>query len=142
MNETTPRVWVGVISREHVRRGVAGGFTQACHGKRAPLARMQPGDWFIAYSPTTEFKGGAPLKAFTAIGTIRESDIVQVDMGGGFRPFRREVAWRDASEVSLEQLRSVLEFTRDGGWGLEARRGHFEISPKDGKAIRLAMLGC
>ena len=27
--------WIAVASREHVRRGVAGGFAQVCHGKPA-----------------------------------------------------------------------------------------------------------
>ena len=32
------RYWIGVACREHVGRGVAGGFAQLCHGKAAPLA--------------------------------------------------------------------------------------------------------
>lgn len=136
-----------MISREHVVRGVTGGFTQVCHGKRAPLARMSKGDWFIAYSPTAEFRGRAgsspvtPLRAFTAVGRVRDDVIVQADMGGGFRPFRREIDWEAASEVPLEALREVLEFPRDVGWGLLARRGHFEISATDGDAILQAMTG-
>ena len=45
------RYWLGVVSRAHVERGVAGGFAQLCHGRAAPLARMQTGDWLIYYSP-------------------------------------------------------------------------------------------
>lgn len=138
MNESK-RVWVGVISRAHALRGVEGGFTQVCHGKRAPLARMRPGDWFITYSPTTEFKAGEPLRAFTAIGEVQNEVIVQIDMGDGFRPFRRDIAWERCREVPLDALRKALEFTSDGGWGLKARRGHFEISLHDGELIRNAM---
>ena len=37
-----PRYWIAVASADHVARGVAGGFMQVCHGKRAPLARIRP----------------------------------------------------------------------------------------------------
>jgi hypothetical protein len=37
------RAWIAVISHAHVERGKGGGFTQVCHGKRAPLERMKPG---------------------------------------------------------------------------------------------------
>lgn len=51
--------WLGVVSRAHVQRGVSGGFAQVCHGKAAPLRRMQTGDWLIYYSPSTEMGGEA-----------------------------------------------------------------------------------
>jgi hypothetical protein len=57
------RHWVIVVSREHARRGVAGGFVMANHGKRAPLARMSPGDGILMYSPTTAYPHGEPLRA-------------------------------------------------------------------------------
>lgn len=140
MNEPKTKVWVGVISRAHVWRGVEGGFTQVCHGKRAPLARMKTGDVLITYSPTTEPGIGEPLRAFTAFGRISDEVITQVDMGGGFVPFRRAVVWEArAREVSLEALRGSLEFVKDQGWGMKARRGHFEISSADGERIVRAM---
>ena len=139
MNERK-RMWVGVISRTHVLRGVAGGFTQVCHGKRAPLARMKPGDLFFAYSPTTELRGGEVLRAFTAVGVIHDDVVFQFDMGGGFVPFRRAVDWQEhVKEVPLEQLRTQLEFVKDAGWGLKARSGHFEISAADGAVLLHAM---
>jgi len=134
------RHWVGVISRSHVLRGVAGGFTQVCHGKRAPLARMAPGDLFIAYSPKTDMVDGEPLRAFTAIGRVGQGPVVQFDMGGGFVPFRRDILWyRGATEVLLDTLRDRLGFVKDAGWGMLARRGHFEIPPADGLVIAAAM---
>jgi len=74
------KAWLGVVSRAHVRRGVAGGFAQLCHGKAQPLRRMQGGDWLVYYSPTLEM-GGAPLRAFTAIGRVEESEVYSHDMG-------------------------------------------------------------
>jgi hypothetical protein len=133
------RHWVGVISRSHVLRGVAGGFTQVCHGKRAPLARMREGDTFIAYSPKTDMNHGEPLRAFTAIGIV-SGPVVQFDMGGGFIPFRRNIRWFEGTtEVSLDVLRGELSFVRDAGWGMRARSGHFEIDVSDAGLIREAM---
>lgn len=38
------RYWIGVVSKNHVLRGVEGGFAQVGHGKGAPLRRMAPGE--------------------------------------------------------------------------------------------------
>ena len=48
-----PKTWVIVASRDHARRGIAGGFVMANHGKRAPLARMSRGDRILICAPTT-----------------------------------------------------------------------------------------
>lgn len=53
--------WVAVASKEHVQRGIAGGFAQVCHGKPTPLNRMETGDWIIYYSPTELF--GSAVKS-------------------------------------------------------------------------------
>ena len=136
-----PRAWVGVVARAHVLRGVAGGFAQLCHGKRAPLARMQPGDTLVYYSPTTEFGGaGGPLRAFTALGRVVGADVYPFDMGGGFVPFRRDVAYERAGEVPIGALAMRLAFVRDNpAWGMLARRGHFEIDLDDLAVIATAM---
>ncbi|MDQ7862723.1 hypothetical protein RCO48_21920 [Peribacillus frigoritolerans] len=33
------RYWIGVASRDHVMKGIDGGFAQLCHGKEAPLKK-------------------------------------------------------------------------------------------------------
>ncbi|HEX7928089.1 MAG TPA: EVE domain-containing protein [bacterium] len=136
-----PRAWIGVVSRSHVMRGVAGGFAQLCHGKAAPLARMQRGDWLIYYSPRTDYPDGAPLKAFTAIGQIVGEHVYLHDMGGGFVPRRRDVAFAPgAKEVPVADLAPQLDFIREHpNWGMLARRGHFEIGLDDLAAIAKAM---
>jgi len=134
------RAWVGVVARAHVRRGVAGGFAQLCHGKRGPLARMRPGDWLVYYSPSTEFGGGVPLRAFTALGRVVGEHVYPFDMGGGFVPFRRDVAYVAAQEVAVAQLAARLRLVRDNPhWGMLARRGHFEIELEDLEVIAAAM---
>ena len=57
------KYWIVVAAAEHVRRGRAGAFTQACHGKAAPLKRMKPGDGVVCYSPTASFRGKDRLQA-------------------------------------------------------------------------------
>jgi hypothetical protein len=133
----TPQAWIGVVSQAHVMRGVEGGFAQLCHGKRGPLARMRRGDWLAYYSPTTQLGAGTPLKAFTALGQLLDDDPFEFDMGGGFVPWRRRVSFVPATRVApLELLRPVLSFTRGGAsWGLLARRGHFEATLDDVRAI-------
>lgn len=136
---TVRRAFVGVVSHAHVRRGVEGGFAQLCHGKHAPLARMREGDLLFYYSPTTELGGGTPLQAFTAVGRVAGAAVYPFDMGGGFVPYRRDVAWFDAEIVALAAVRAHLAFARDPGWGMKARRGHFEIEAPDAAMLLRAM---
>src|SRR5690349_9445071 len=127
-----PRAWVGVAAQAHVERGVGEGFAQLCHGRPAPLRRMQPGDWLVYYSPGTTLHGGQPLRAFTALGRVTGADVVRFDMGGGFMPWRRDVRYFDTRVVVLEAIRARLSFVRDNpSWGWLARRGHFEIGLAD-----------
>lgn len=135
------RAFIGVVSRGHVMRGVAGGFAQVCHGKQAPLQRMKAGDWFIYYSPATEMRGGEPLRAFTAIGRVHERSAYQVDLGEGFTPYRRDIDYvPGARQVPLSALAHALHFARPGSnWGMLARRGHFEIDQHDLSLIARAM---
>jgi hypothetical protein len=78
--------WVAVASAAHVRRGRAEGFMQVCHGKAAPLRRVWPGDRVVYYSPTITMGGNDSLRAFTALGRVRQGNAYQHDMGGGFVP--------------------------------------------------------
>ena len=130
--------WLGVVSRAHVQRGVAGGFAQLCHGRAQPLRRMRRGDWLIYYSPTTEM-GGAPLRAFTAIGQVEGEDIYPHDMGSGFVPYRRNVRYADATEVALDLIKPKLELCAGPNWGMALRRGHLPLEAADFATIAAAM---
>lgn len=132
--------WIGVASAEHVRRGVAGGFMQLCHGKGAPLRRIAPGDAIVYYSPTGTFRGQDRLQAFTAIGVVQPGDPYRFDMGGGFRPFRRGVAWSKAEPAPIRPLLDALEFTAGNPkWGYHLRFGLIPISLHDLRIIQRAM---
>jgi hypothetical protein len=132
--------WIAVASAEHARRGHAGGFMQVCHGKAAPLRRIKPNDRIIYYSPTLTFGGRDRLQAFTAIGTVHGEETYQFDMGGGFRPYRRDVIWAEAAEASIHPLLGSLDFTAGRtNWGYQLRFGLLSISAHDFGLIAAAM---
>ena len=134
------RGWIAVASAEHVRIGRAGGFMQVCHGKAAPLRRLRPGDRVVYYSPTATFRGGDTLQAFTALGTVKEGEVYQADMGGGFHPFRRDVAWSDAAQTPIRPLLGALDLAAGGrSWGYQLRFGLFAVSDHDMAVIAQAM---
>ena len=135
-----PRHWIGVVSRQHVLRGVAGGFAQIGHGKAALLRRMAVGDWLIYYSPVETLGESAPCRRFTAIGRVRGAGVYQVDMGGGFVPFRRDVDYRPAAEAPIAPLIEALDFISDKRrWGFPFRRGFLAIGAADFGRIATAM---
>jgi hypothetical protein len=132
--------WVAVASAEHVRIGRSNGFMQVCHGKAAPLRRVQPGDRVVYYSPTFAFRGRDGLQSFTAIGVVDDGTPYQADMGGGFAPFRRDVTWCSAEETPIKPLVGRLHFTTARpNWGFQLRFGLFEISGDDMAVIATAM---
>ena len=130
--------WLGVVSRAHVRTGVAGGFAQLCHGKAQPLRRMRRGDWLVYYSPTFEM-GGAALRAFTAIGQVEGPEVYRYDMGGGFVPYRRDVRYADAQEVAIDMIKPRLELCARPNWGTALRRGQVPLEAADFATIAAAM---
>lgn len=130
--------WLGVVSRDHVQRGVALGIAQIGHGGKAGVARMQAGDGLVFYSPRVSLDAPIPLQAFTAIGWIADDEVYQAD-DGGFRPWRRRVAYRPATEVPLQRLRADLELTQGPNWGHQLRRGLVELSERDFDRIAVAM---
>jgi len=63
-------------------------------------------------------------------------------MGGGFLPYRRDVAWEHARTVPIRPLLGALAFTfGDWKWGYQLRLGLFEIGATDMDVIERAMGG-
>ena len=122
------RYWLGVVSADHVRRGVELGIAQIGHGQKSGLARMGAGDGLAYYSPRETLGGGGALKAFTAVGRIADDELWQADEGE-FRPWRRRVEYQPVPvPVPLDLVRADLELTRAPNWGYQLRRGHLEVS--------------
>jgi hypothetical protein len=133
--------WVAVASAEHVWRGQREGFMQVCHGKCVPLRRVRPGDRVAYYSPTVHFGARDRLQAFTALGTVKAGEPYQIDMGGGFHPYRRDVAW-DAliGAAPIAPLLDRLSFTAGrASWGQALRFGLFRATLEDLDLIADAM---
>lgn len=132
--------WLAVASAEHVRHGREHGFMQVCHGKAAPLRRIRPADRVVYYSPCLALRGKDKLQSFTAIGVVQAGEPYAFDMGDGFCPFRRDVAWFDAIETPIQPLLDRLEFSAGvRNWGYPMRFGLFAISGPDMDAISSAM---
>lgn len=134
------RYWVAVAAKDHVMRGVAGGFMQANHGKEAPLKRMKPDDWVIFYSPKKELDGDEKLQAFTAIGQVSDDKIYQHAMSENFVPFRRNVTFYPCTDVPIVPLINDLHFVQNKkSWGYTFRFGFFEIGKSDFDLIQKHM---
>lgn len=132
------RGWLGVVCAAHVRRGIELGIAQINHGKRAPLARMLPGDTLIYYSPTQRLGDRSPYQCFTAIGTVADEEIWQADEGG-FTPYRRRIDYIATSHVPLVGLKSQLRLTRDSNWGYQLRFGLVPLEADDVAVISQAL---
>lgn len=140
MTDTPKQFWIGVVSREHVQRGVVGGFIQLNHGKRAPVQRLHAGDWVAIYSPRTSYPDGEPLQAFTAIGTVATGVVYQVEMAEDFKPYRVDVAFRSAREAPIKPLIEALSFIKSKThWGGAFRFGYLKVPRADFQLIATAM---
>ncbi len=134
------RYWINTISKDHVQKGVSGGFAQADHGKNTRLKRLGKGDYLIFYSPKTSLKDGETLQAFTAIGIIDDNAPYQVEMTADFQPWRRKVKFLDSEEAKVKPLLEHLSFIKDKQhWGYPFRMGLFEIQKADFELIANAM---
>ena len=117
---------------------------QVCHGKAGPLRRISSGDRVIYYSPAQTMGGKDGLQSFTAIGTALPRAPYAHDMGDGFIPFRRDVAWAQSQITPIRPLLEQLDLTRgQRNWGYSFRFGLVEISAADYALIRSLMTaGC
>ena len=129
--------WINTVSADHVQRGVAGGFTQANHGKPYMLRKMARGDWIIFYSPKTALEQGESLQAFTAIGRVADDEPYQLSPE---QPWRREMEFLPCTATPIRPLLDQLEFVVDPQrWGYKFRFGVFRIEEPDFLLIRSAM---
>jgi hypothetical protein len=134
------KYWIGVVSRQHIMRGVRDGFLQLNHGKKAPLKRFKKGDGIVIYSPREDYPYGERVQKFTAAGFIKSGEVYQVDMSEGFKPCRIDIDFIKCREVSIRSLLEKLSFTKNRkSWGIVFRAGYLEIPVEDFKTIISAM---
>lgn len=134
--------WIGVVTWEHVKFGLNGGFVQLNHGKKVPLQNLHAGDGFVYYSPKTAYPDGDPLQMFTAIGIVKNGEVYQVEMADDFHPFRIDVNFINAKEMAFKLLIDQLSFIKDKThWSAPFRFGNLNVPALDFKIIAEAM-GC
>jgi len=134
------KYFIGVVSKDHVLRGIEMGIAQIGHGKRSGLARMHKGDWLIYYSPKESMDSKTSLQAFTAICQMADEEIYQVEESESFKPFRRRVSCLKTNDAPIAPLISVLSFIPNKqSWGYVFRFGLVEIPESDFNLIKKAM---
>jgi EVE domain len=134
------RYWINTVSRDHVRIGLEGGFTQANHGRATGLRRLGRGDLVAFYSPRTSYPDGEALQRFTAAGRVLDDEPYQAEMTPAFHPWRRRLQFLACEEAPIRDLLDELTFTKGRRqWGFVFRRGLFEITAEDFQWIARAM---
>jgi hypothetical protein len=80
------------------------------------------------------------LQSFVSIGIVQAGAPYAFDMGGGFVPYRRDVAYVCTQEAPIAPLLDAFEFVEDRArWGYKFRFGLFQISDHDMALIARAM---
>ncbi len=134
--------WIVVASRDHAAIGVKASIIQANHGKRAALDRMRPGDRIAIYSPRETFAKTGRLQAFTALGTVADDRVWQLEVGPGFKPFRRRVEYEPVEDAPLLPLLERLTFIRNkSAYGAVFRFGIVKVPESDFRVIEDALRG-
>ena len=134
------RYWIAVVPQDHVEDAVAHGFVELNYGRAEPLARMQPGDGLLVYSPRERFPDGEPLQAFTAIGRIADGPIFEAPPAPPLPMFRRGAEWLAATPAPIRPLLDDLSFIRNKAhWGSAFRFGLLRVPREDFAAIAAAM---
>lgn len=79
-----------------------------------------------------EFGGPEKCHRFTALGTVVDDAVYQVQMRKDFEPYRVGVTFEDCGEVVACPLLRELSFVENEElWGTYFRRGFFEIPNRD-----------
>lgn len=134
------KYWIATISKDHVLKGQEWEIMQVCHGKKAPLQRINQGDLILFYSPKQKRDDKTPLQLFTAIAVATDDDVYQVKQFENFEPFRRKVEFLNCEETAIRPLINELDFIKDKQrWGFPFRYGLLEISEKDFRFISARM---
>lgn len=137
----TPKYWVIVASKDHVKTGLSGSFAQACHGKSAPLKRMRKGDFVLYYSGKQTMGNPDKCQEFTAIGQVKNDDTYPFQQTADFCPSRRDIEYFNHKDISILPLINDLDFIPNKqSWGYPFRFGFFEINQHDFDLISAQML--
>ncbi len=127
-------------SKDHVLKGVEGGFVQAGHGRKDYISKPSKGDWIVFYSSKNKFEDSKPLQKFTAIGQVVDEEPYQSNTSGDFKPYRKNVEFKKSHEAEIRPLLDQLSFIKNKKkWGFYLISGFREISKEDFTLIKKAM---
>ena len=141
MSDRKIKYWIIAASKDHVKNGITEGIAQACHGKAAPLKRMQRGDFIIYYSGKQFFGKPDRCQEFTAIGKLTGDDVYRFQMTPDFCPSRRNIEFYESNDISILPLINRLDFIKNKkSWGYPFRFGFLEINQYDFDLISSLML--
>jgi len=106
------------LRRPHTRTARRPASKWQCHwgpSSAAPVTKPGPNTWKSRgwLASTAAVKPERTVTESELSADSKEVAPYQVDMGDGFSPFHRDVAWQTAAETLLEQL----EFTKATGTG-------------------------
>ncbi len=136
----TPTHWIGVAARAHVLVGMAQGFVMFAHGKHSAVLQVQPGDWFVYYSPTENMGVADSVRRFTAIGQVLAGEPVTMQMGPDATGWRRPAKFLSGQEADIYPLLPQLSFvTNPAHWGMYFRKSLFKVEAGDFTLIAEAM---
>lgn len=141
MTDRKTKYWIITASKDHVKKGVEGGFAQACHGKASPLKKMKNGDFVIYYSSKYIMGEKEKCQEFTAIGKVVNDEIYSYQMAPDFCPSRLDIEFYKSKDISILPLINDLEFIPNKQkWGYPFRWGTIEIGEQDFTLISNLML--
>lgn len=102
-----------IASKDHVLKGVEGGFAQAGHGRKDLMSKPAKGDWVVYYSSKDKFENGEALQKFTAIGQVADEEPYQPGTYAEFKPYRRDVKNKESQEADILPLLEKLSFIKN-----------------------------
>ena len=141
MTNRETKYWIIVASKDHVKAGITEGIAQTCHGKSSPLKRMKKGDFVLCYSGKQTLGKPDKCQEFTALGTVPDDEIYQVQVSEDFCPSRRNINFSTCKDTSIIPLIGDLDFIPNKKkWGYPFRFGFFEINQHDFDLISSQML--
>lgn len=141
MKSRETKYWMIVVSKDHVKKGMAEGIAQACHGKASPLRRMKKGDFVIYYSGKQRWGRPERCQEFTAIGQVTDDEVYPFQMTEDSCPYRRNISFFENRDISIIPFIEKLEFIENKkSWGYPFRFGFFEINQHDFDLISHQML--
>ncbi len=132
--------WIGIVSADHVRTAVDGGFAMFAHGRHSAAQRVKPGDRVAYYSPRERMGEGEEVRAFTALGLVLEGEPAERQMVPGATGWYRRMRWLDCKPADVYPLLDRFSFVKDRQhWGMYFRKSLFAVSEHDFALIAEAM---